>query len=39
MIEYLWNIEKITQADIARRLGYTPSSILRELHRGNTLDF
>lgn len=39
MIEYLWNIEKMTQADIARRLGYTPSSILRELHRGNTLDF
>lgn len=38
MIEYLWNIEKMTQADIASRLGYTPSSILRELHRGNTLD-
>ena len=27
MIEYLWNIEKMAQSDIARHLGYTPAVI------------
>lgn len=39
MIEYLWNTEKMSQSDIARRLGRSQSSIARELNRGNTLDF
>lgn len=39
LIEYLWNTEKMSESDIARRLGYAQSSIARELSRGNTLDF
>ncbi|MCK8605773.1 IS30 family transposase [Leuconostoc citreum] len=39
MIEYLWNTEKMSQSDIARKLGRSQSSIARELNKGNTLDF
>jgi IS30 family transposase len=38
MIEHLWNEEHWTQTEIGRKLGYTQSSISRELDRGNVLD-
>jgi transposase, IS30 family len=38
MIEYLWNVEQLSQSEIGKRLNHSQSVIARELKPDNTLD-
>ncbi|WP_273946196.1 helix-turn-helix domain-containing protein, partial [Leuconostoc mesenteroides] len=39
LIEHMWNDEKLTQSEIARKLNRSQSAISRELKQGNIFDF
>lgn len=39
MIEYLWNVERLSQSEIGRQLHRSQSIIARELQSGNTVDY
>ncbi|GAK32088.1 IS30 family transposas [Weissella oryzae SG25] len=39
MLEYLWNVEQLSQSEISKRLNRAQSVISRELYSGNVLDF
>ena len=39
LIEHMWNDEKYSQSDIARKLNRSQSAISRELKQGNIFDF